>query len=377
MENGSGEGEIQPFPTNLSLVVSQTQRVHEQIVDLLEQLRRLQDLQVTIEVRFIRLTDSFFERIGIDFDFNINDGNTQTILSNTPGNVNSVFEGNQASATVGISGNPTGLSDPLPDFTVDLDVPFRQNSFGLTSPQFGTPQTVGEFGFAILSDIEAFFLINASQGDSRANILQAPKVTLFNGQQGIVADTALRPFVISVIPVVGEFAAAQQPVIVVLSEGTLLTVQAVVSDDRKYVRLTLVPFFSQIGDVDTFTFEGSETTSSSSSTTEEGDDNNSEEEAEEVTRSGTTVQLPTFQIITVATTVSVPDGGTVLLGGVKRLREGRNEFGVPMLSKIPYIDRLFRNVGIGRDTDSLMMMVTPHIIIQEEEEERLGINQDE
>ena len=55
-ENGGGEGEIQPFPTNLSLVVSQTQEVHEQIADLLEQLRRLQDLQVTIEVRFIRST---------------------------------------------------------------------------------------------------------------------------------------------------------------------------------------------------------------------------------------------------------------------------------------------------------------------------------
>src|SRR6185436_20139381 len=73
MENGTGEGEIQPFPTNLSLVISQTQRVHEQIADLLEQLRRLQNLQVTIEVRFIRLTDEFFERIGIDFDFNIED----------------------------------------------------------------------------------------------------------------------------------------------------------------------------------------------------------------------------------------------------------------------------------------------------------------
>jgi len=78
-------------------------------------------------------------------------------------------------------------------------------------------------------------------------------------------------------------------------------------------------------------------------------------------------------VISVATTVSVPDGGTVLLGGIKRLREGRNEFGVPLLGKVPYIDRLFRNVGIGRETDSLMMMVTPHIIIQEEEEERLGI----
>ena len=64
-------------------------------------------------------------------------------------------------------------------------------------------------------------------------------------------------------------------------------------------------------------------------------------------------------------------GGTVLLGGIKRLREGRNEFGVPILSKIPYINRLFKNVGMGRTTDSLMLMVTPRIIIQEEEEDKL------
>ena len=83
------------------------------------------------------------------------------------------------------------------------------------------------------------------------------------------------------------------------------------------------------------------------------------------------MQLPTFSFVTVTTTVSVPDGGTVLLGGIKRLSEGRNERGVPMLSKLPYINRLFRNVGIGRTTTSLMMMVTPRIIIQEEEEENL------
>ena len=368
MENGTGEGEIQPFPTNLSLVISQTQRVHEQIADLLEQLRRLQDLQVTIEVRFIRLTDSFFERIGVDFDFDITDRTGLNPAQFVPGQPPPAIG---ASATIGLNQAPS--QDLNPNYTVDLDLPFRQGSFELATPQFGTPVDVGTFGFAILSDIEAFFVINASQGDRRANVLQAPKVTLFNGQQANVIDSAFRPFVISVIPVVGEFAAAQQPVIVVLSEGTMMTVQAVVSDDRRYVRLTLVPFFSQIGDVETFTFEGSESISTSNASTDDnGGDDTSEEETEEITRSGTTVQLPTFEVITVSTTVSVPDGGTVLLGGIKRLVEGRNEFGVPLLSKVPYIDRLFRNVGIGRETDSLMMMVTPHIIIQEEEEERLG-----
>ncbi len=375
MENGTGEGEIQPFPTNLSLVISQTQSVHEQIADLLEQLRRLQDLQVTIEVRFIQLRDNFFERIGIDFDFNIEDGSGITDLNQQ----GATFEPKRRSATLGINANPS-LGQSLGTFSVDLDVPIRQDSFGLTTPQFGgggggVPPVVGQFGFAILSDIEAFFLIEASQGDSRSNVLQAPKVTLFNGQQATIIDAAQVPFVVSVVPVVGEFAAAQQPIIVVLSEGTMMTVQAVVSDDRRYVRMTLVPFFSQIGEVRTFTFDGSETTTTSTDTTDQDDDGNNESNGQNTTvaRSGTTVQLPTFEVISVNTTVSVPDGGTVLLGGIKRLQEGRNEAGVPLLSKIPYVDRLFRNVGIGRETDSLMMMVTPHIIIQEEEEERRGI----
>jgi general secretion pathway protein D len=368
-ENGGGEAEIRPFPTNLSLVISQTQAVHEEIADLLEQLRRLQDLQVTIEVRFIQLNDSFFERIGVDFDMDVND----TGYNDDPTTTNLQPFGPNSN-TVGAVRAATG---DLPAFTSDLDIPFRQDSFTATQvlPFGGQVQGGLNFGFAILSDLEAYFLIEAAQGDSRTNVLNAPKVTLFNGQQAFVADATQRPFVVGVIPVVGEFAAAQQPVIVVLNEGTMMTLQAVVSEDRRYVRMTIVPFFTQIGDVDTFTFEGSTSSSSSSSSSDDDEDGKSEaeEESEEEVRSGVTVQLPSFSFVSVVTTVSVPDGGTVLLGGIKRLQEGRSEFGVPLLSKVPYINRLFRNVSLERNTESLMMMVTPRIIIQEEEEERLGI----
>lgn len=383
-----GPGSIAPFETNLSLVVSQTQEVHEELADLLDQLRRIQDLQVTIEVRFITLNDNFFERIGVDFDFQINDKTDQPGMQfgrmvgvgDPPGTEpardtrTKIFNefGHEHSRTVGQSA--PGV------FSTDLDIPFTQNSFGLAVPQFGgfTPESGMQMGFAILSEIEAFFFINAAQGDRRSNVLQAPKVTLFNGQMAFVSDTSNSPFVISVVPVVGDFAAAQQPVIVVLSEGTFLTVQAVVSSDRRFVRLTVVPYFSTIGKVDTFTFTGSETSTTSNS--EEGqqdqpNDNTKKAGTNTTSRQGTTVQLPSYAFVTVTTTVSVPDGGTVLLGGIKRLSEGRNEFGVPILNKIPYINRLFKNVGIGRETQSLMMMVTPRIIIQEEEEERLGIQQ--
>ena len=53
---------------------------------------------------------------------------------------------------------------------------------------------------------------------------------------------------------------------------------------------------------------------------------------------------------------------------LKITAESRNEFGPPFLSKIPYLNRLFKNVGVGRDTTHVMIMVTPRIIINSEEE---------
>src|SRR5208282_2594658 len=224
-DHNGGKGNIAASPTNLSLVVSQTQEVHEEIVDLLEQLRRMQDLQVTIEVRFITLTDNFFERIGVDFDFNIaknvsnpqSSGFTAPVVNPNTGLVAPLYAGPGNSNGVSIPGLQAGTS-PTPAqagiFTQDLSIPFQQGSYALAVPQFGGfDATAGAtVGFAILSDIEAYFFINAAQGDTRTNVLQAPKVTLFNGQQAFVSDTSQTPFVISVIPVVGDFAAAQQPV---------------------------------------------------------------------------------------------------------------------------------------------------------------------
>jgi general secretion pathway protein D len=373
-EDFGGQGTIHENPMNLTLTIDQTQEMHEKIRDLLDQMRRLQDLQVTIEVRFITLSDNFFERIGVDFDFDVNDNSWNINGSLAGKTVNSVLTDRDTSRTTVV-----GLSTPG-FYSSDLDIQATQDSYTLAVPKFGgfTPSAGLSLGFAILSDVEAYFFINAAQGDQRTNVLQAPKVTLFNGQMATVSDYTASPFVISVIPVVGDFAAAQQPVIVVLNEGTMMTVQAVVSDNKRFVRLTVIPLFTKITEVNTFTFTGTTTTTTSS--TREGLRpsatnnkklwNNTGDTATSAT-SGVTVQLPSISQVSVATTVSVPDGGTILLGGIKRLAEGRNEFGTPLLNKIPYINRLFKNVSIGRQSESLMMMVTPRIIIQEEEEENL------
>ncbi|MEQ1904996.1 MAG: hypothetical protein ABL888_12485 [Pirellulaceae bacterium] len=364
-----GEGTIQPYVPNLSLIVSQTQEVHDEIQDLLTQLRKLNDVQIVVEVRFITLRDNFFERVGIDFDFKINDnsGLTAAQVNNTDKFNPSVIVGRDAAVDRFVP-------------TADLDVGFSQGSLGGVLPTFGgfDAGTAANFGFAILSDIEVFFLITASKGDTRTNLSTAPTVTMFNGQSASVSDFSARPFVTSVIPIVGDFAVAQQPVVSLIPDGTTLNVRATASDDRRFISLALNPYFTKITDVKTFTFDGSKTTRQTSASflqdlLNQANPNNPNKtkgpDVETVTQ-GVTVQQPVVSVTTVNTVVSIPDGGTVLIGGVKELREARLEKGVPFLSNLPYVNRLFKNVGIGRETANLMMMVTPRIIIQEEEERR-------
>jgi general secretion pathway protein D len=357
-QSQGGTATMSPFSQNLSLIVNAPQETHEQIADLLKSLRALQNLQVTIEVRFIKLSDSFFEKMGVNFQIALDD-NTRNRLPR---------EDSGPSIAIGVEADPGSQNPNSLVPTADFDIRLTQGSFGTTVPSFGgfDPGAGSTIGVAILSDIEMFLFLQAAQGNKRSNVLQAPKVTMFDGQFGTINDTTTRPFVLGYAPIVGDFAVGQRPIIVVLSEGTQMNVQPVVSPDKRFVRLTMMPQFTRLGATDReFTFQGRKSTKTGTSILNPSNGiptagrNNEEEIVEGIT--------------SVSTTVTVPDGGTILMGGIKRLSEERIEKGTPILSKIPYINRLFKNNAIGRDTETLMFTVTPRIIIPEEEEEQLGI----
>ena len=82
------------------------------------------------------------------------------------------------------------------------------------------------------------------------------------------------------------------------------------------------------------------------------------------------IQQPETQITEVRTTVSVPDGGTLLLGGQTIAGELEREAGVPILSKIPFLKRLFTNRSMAKDESVLLILVKPTIIIQREQEQK-------
>ena len=247
----------------------------------------------------------------------------------------------------------------IANFSPNLNLPYTGPTSQLVAPTQYQSGTGATFGIAFLSDLEVYLFLTAAQGDTRSNVLQAPKVTTFNGAPATIFSNTVQYYVASLIPIVGPGAVAFTPQVGFVPNGVTLTVTPVVSADRRYVRMTLSPFFNANNGFTTFTSQSGAVGGSGLGGAS--------------ALISTTIQLPNTTTNTVTTTVTVPDGGTVLLGGVKTLNETRTENGVPVLSKIPMIDRLFRNVGIGRTTQSLMLMVTPRIIILEEEEEALGI----
>jgi type II secretory pathway component GspD/PulD (secretin) len=82
------------------------------------------------------------------------------------------------------------------------------------------------------------------------------------------------------------------------------------------------------------------------------------------------IQRPTVTVTRVQTTVTVPDQGTILLGGQRLVTEQEVESGVPVLSKIPVLNRFFSNRITSREEQTLLILLKPTILIQNEEEER-------
>jgi type II secretory pathway component GspD/PulD (secretin) len=356
-----GKGTIQYFPLGLALVINQTQDIQEQIQDLLQALRRLQDLEVAIEMRLVSVSESFFELMRLDFDLNIMNRQSRyepqlvTQQFAPPGYLN-VFQPSTFFS---------GLT-PAGTFTPDLGVPIKNSSFDFALPPFGGyPGTFGAdggltLGLAFLSDIQVFMLLEAAQGDRRYNVMQAPKITVFNGQTALITVSDAQFFLtqVNVIPFGSQL--VFQPQNSPIFFNITMVVTPVVSADRRFVRMNLAPTLNNLfsANVPLVPIQIPVNTLFNDNIT-----------SAQPTIFQTFYQQPGVGTISLNTTVVIPDGGTVLLGGLKALSEGRNEFGPPILSKIPYLNRLFKNVGYGRETQSLMILVTARIIINEEEEQ--------
>jgi Flp pilus assembly secretin CpaC/tetratricopeptide (TPR) repeat protein len=321
-----GEGTISIHGTRL--VISQTPQIHEQIQKLLmEDLRESLGQQVSIETRFLFVTENFLENIGLG----INSLNIKGAV---------------------ITGNDK-LTDLLFDVrSYEAATPAKTLVPGSLADQIASPaiQLAGGLRYgSLLDDLSVSFFLRATQAHRDAKMLTAPRVTVLSGESAYIRVTKEIAYVSDY-----EFeditAAGQgQPVRVIanpttetIAGGVILNVTPTITADKKYVILQISTNYTK---TDLSEFPVYSTT---------GQPYN--------------IQLPTLEVSEVQTRVSVPDGGTLLIGGQKLGAEANREAGVPGVSKVPFIGRLFSHRSKVKDQDILLILVKPSIILQEEAE---------
>jgi type II secretory pathway component GspD/PulD (secretin) len=254
----------------------------------------------------------------------------------------------------------------------------RTSGFAFTAaPRTGVPGSIG-FGLApvglvtgssyFMDDFQVNFLLRATQANTQSTSVTAPRLTLFNGQRAYVSIGTDTSYVSDLEPQVGQGAVAFDVTVDTIQSGVLLDVQATVSADRKYVTLTLYPELTNLLDLSTFSFQTAADGGGGGGAP--GDDDDDDDDDDTPAALTTFIQLPEYQQTLIRTTVSVPDGGTLLLGGQTLAGEVELEVGVPILSKIPFLKRLFTNRSTAKDEQVLLILVKPTIIIQREQEQR-------
>ena len=103
---------------------------------------------------------------------------------------------------------------------------------------------------ALLDDHEVRLVLEAAQYEARTNVLQAPKVTVFNGQSVRFNDTTQRPFVVGIKP---TKEGGEEPQIRVISEGSTIAIRPELQSEDK-VLLDLGLTLSHIRSVETAEF---------------------------------------------------------------------------------------------------------------------------
>jgi beta-lactamase regulating signal transducer with metallopeptidase domain len=96
--------------------------------------------------------------------------------------------------------------------------------------------------YTVLADDAAAKLTEKWQANAKTNLLQAPKMTLFNGQPGFVHDCSRSPFVVAVKD--------GKPQVRVVHEGTILNLRPLAEEFDKLI-VDFQVEFSKIGSVDT------------------------------------------------------------------------------------------------------------------------------
>lgn len=350
--DAGGEGTIKLYETK-KLIIRQTREVHKKVEALLGDMRKALGQQVSIEARFLVVGENFLEDIGLDMDM-ASQNRFKTVTTTDPKTgetTTTVVENLNEFLMRQDSANQT----ILPDTGITGNWAKLLQSPGSNDRTALIPGVTMSWG-AILDNLQVQFILRATQANRDAKSLTAPRVTVLNGESASmrVQRVSFYPtnfqFNLQQIGQLGDSMWTVQYEDRAYVRGSLMNITPTILPDKKHVLLNIVTELRDFLGFQNYDVLGP-------ATTREG-------------QAKWTVTYPDTEISRVETRVNVPDGATLLLGGQKLTAEIELESGVPVLSKMPIIGRLFSNRSKTKDEKVLLILVKPTIILQEERDAR-------
>lgn len=327
--------------SNGTMVVNQTPEVHAKIQKLLEDLREATGIMVDIQARFLTVEDNFLEDIGVDFRGLGSPGKGTNAFFND-------FGDTTAQQTLGQElGTDTELGAFL-DEGSDGDIRGRtENLFDrfLGDEDVLTGSGGMQVQWTYLNDLQLEMILTAVSKSERVELVTAPRILVYNTARSNLAVMNQVAYVQDFDVEIAQAASIADPIISVVEDGVILDVRPVVSADRRFVTLEVRPTVAELQrPIRTFV-----TTLAASG-------------------SSVTIQLPEVEKSMIKTSIPMPDGGTVLLGGMKVHQNQDLRSGVPILNKIPLISFLFERQGTFVSNRKLLILLKARIVIPQENE---------
>ena len=337
---------ITPEARTNSLIVSATPRYFDNIMELASQLDR-EPQQVAIQALLVEVTLDNNDEFGVELGFQdsiLFDRSTITELLTIP-QTNTSPNGVQTTSTQVLSqgGAPGFPFNNLPlGNNTSVGNPGKVGSQGLSNFSLGRTNSELGYGGLVLSasSDSVNVLVRALSARRNVRILSRPSVTVLDNQ-------------------VAEIQVGQ---VVPVTDGATIGINGnvvpTILRDNAGIILTVTPRISNEGQV------VMEVAAEKSRYTGEGVTVLTDSNGGEVTS-------PVKDITTANTTVKVPDGQTIVVGGMITNTDESIERKVPWLGDVPIVGQLFRYDSNSHYRTELLIFLTPRVIRCDQDSEEI------
>jgi Flp pilus assembly secretin CpaC/tetratricopeptide (TPR) repeat protein len=326
------------------LIVTHTAEVQGKVNDFLENLRRYNSAMVSIEARFLTIQKDFMKEVGIDFRGLGGFPDVNDLVD-----LDDITAGLEDNSSAGLDNNGSGQplgADTNPSAGLFFDEAGRWQARARTENilgDYGTERMSAVGGltmqFAFLDDAQSSLILRAVEKSNRAQELNSSTVTALNTQRAFMTVLNQVTYIQDMDVEVAQASSAADPIIGVVSDGIVIDVRPIISHDRKYITLELQPT------VATLLRPIPEFTSSLSGLT-----------------TPVTLQLPELFIASAKTNAIVPDGGTVVIAGLRKLLDIEQRAEIPFLAKIPILSVLFKSEGEAYENEDIIVLIRAQIL---------------